>query len=87
MIEFWEKVKKVHFWALFAQIWANENFPKKLGSITFELLWTPNFMQNIWWRRGSNYEEIKHMYVVIVIAFSGPKFKTLGNTLHLFARM
>ena len=23
------KSKKVHFWALFAQIWANENFPEK----------------------------------------------------------
>ena len=30
MIEFWEKVKKVHIWALFAQIWANENFPEKI---------------------------------------------------------
>ena len=31
MNEFWEKVKKDHFWAIFAQIWANERiFPKNL---------------------------------------------------------
>ena len=29
MIEFLEKVKEVFFWALFAQIWANKNFPEK----------------------------------------------------------
>ena len=47
MNEFWEKAKKVHFWALFAQIWANENFPEKSGSVTFVHLWISNFMQNI----------------------------------------
>ena len=35
------------FWALFAQIWANESFPEKSGSVTFEPSWTHNFMQNI----------------------------------------
>ena len=34
------KSKKVHFWALFAQIWANKNFSKKSGSVTFEPLCT-----------------------------------------------
>ena len=29
MIEFLEKAKKVHFLAIFAQIWANKNFPEK----------------------------------------------------------
>ena len=35
------------FWALFAQIWANGIFPEKSGSVTFDPLWTPNFMQKI----------------------------------------
>ena len=39
------KSKKGHFWALFAQIWANENFPEKSGSVTFVHLWISNFVQ------------------------------------------
>ena len=35
------------FWALFTHFSKNENFPEILGSVTFEHLWTPNFMQNI----------------------------------------
>ena len=35
MIEFWEKVKKVHFWTLFAQIWANKNVPQKYARVNF----------------------------------------------------
>ena len=35
------------FWALFAQIWSNGIFLKKLGAVTFERLWTTNFMQKI----------------------------------------
>ena len=34
-------------WAILAHFWASENFPKKFGSISFEYLWSLNFMQNI----------------------------------------
>ena len=34
-------------WALFPHFSKNESFPEKSGSVTFEPLWTPNFMQNI----------------------------------------
>ena len=42
-LNFEKKQQKKIFWALFTQIWANENFPKKWGSVTFELLCIPNF--------------------------------------------
>ena len=50
MIRFLSKLEKKHFWVilgLLAHFWANENFPEKLGSVTFQPLWIPNFMQKI----------------------------------------
>ena len=38
MTKFLEKSKKPYlrsFWALFAQIWAKMNFPRKKGSVSF----------------------------------------------------
>ena len=37
--------RKGPFWAIFAQFGQNRNFPQKSDSITFEPLWTCNFMQ------------------------------------------
>ena len=50
MTQFSAKVQKPYFgpfWTPFPHFSENENFPEKSGSVTFEHLWTPNFMQNI----------------------------------------
>ena len=36
--------KNMSFWALFALFWANENLPEKSSSVTFECLWSLNFI-------------------------------------------
>ena len=33
------------FWALFVLFWANENLPEKSSSVTFECLWSLNFIK------------------------------------------
>ena len=46
MIQFCVEALKAHFWTLFALFRENENVHIKLGSVTLESLWIPNFMQN-----------------------------------------
>ena len=48
MAQFWEIIKNVifrEFFTLFALFWANENLPEKSSSVTFEFLWSPNFIK------------------------------------------
>ena len=48
MAQFWEIIKNVifsAFFTLFALFWANENLPEKSSSVTFECLWSPNFIK------------------------------------------
>ncbi len=45
MSQFCTIVQKPYFWAIFAQIRANETFPEKSGSVTQTCIWSPNFMQ------------------------------------------
>ena len=44
MAEFWEIIKNVIFRAFLTLFWANENLPEKSGHVTFECLWSPNFI-------------------------------------------
>ena len=54
MAQFWEIIKNTIFRAFLSLFWANENLPEKSSSVTFQCLWSPNFMK----KTNSNFEKL-----------------------------
>ena len=58
MTQFWEIIEKVYLRAVLGPFCLNKIFPGKSDSVTFEHLWSPNFMQKIRKNKWLNSEKL-----------------------------